>query len=235
MDSLSSKQNDTLLLTFYDDQQNTEEKYMDWIYDVNMNENKINTWKCSNCNHINNSVATLDVKCTECDFKQDTKETEEKSEINILHKNKPQKDISYHMTLTDMQKHSPLSSTQQHKTFVIEFIEWKSSDYIDCQNNDHEVIHCPVIKRILTLLKYYHQQRTLKNDPMNIDIYQYLLSLKNYDIPRFMEDWYQVKKHHLRDPENMTQTRSALHFGCNVTNCEHVIRFSRVRENDTYT
>eukprot|EP01084_Bolivina_argentea_P083741 151607_1 len=113
-----------------------------------------------------------------------------------------------------------------------EFVKANNSDYIDCQNkqiNDHRIEDCKVMKRIAHLLKYYQQNP-------HVDMYEYLSSLKNYDVPTFMEDWYQTKNNHLRDNEHDVEwVVQNMNLQCDdVTSCEYARRYQRERGNEIY-
>eukprot|EP01084_Bolivina_argentea_P176911 306052_1 len=109
-----------------------------------------------------------------------------------------------------------------------EFIAPHHVEYIDCEINTHHVQDCNVLKRITHLLEYYQ-------DNQNTQLYDYLSSLENYDFPTFMEDWYQMKKTHLKDSDNINWIRSNISIQCNnVTKCIYVNRYSRNRENENF-
>eukprot|EP01084_Bolivina_argentea_P282580 483729_1 len=117
---------------------------------------------------------------------------------------------------------------QYSSHLTIEFIEPRESDYIDCQSADHTIENCNVVKRILYLLSYYH---THEND----QIYQYLLSLKHYNLPTFLEDWHQTKKYHLRVENDMLKIKNQIPNPCNnPITCAYLRRYQRERENETY-
>eukprot|EP01084_Bolivina_argentea_P103615 185578_1 len=128
-------------------------------------------------------------------------------------------------------KHEP----QQYKANIrigqeteIKFVQHRESDYIECQNNDHEIENCNVIKRLIHLLMYHQQHQ-------DTQIYEYFASLKNYNISTFMEDWHQVKKHHLRDTDNVERMKYSMNIECNTgASCKHVERYQRDRGNEIY-
>eukprot|EP01084_Bolivina_argentea_P205108 350434_1 len=119
--------------------------------------------------------------------------------------------------------------TQSHSTLV-EIIELNESSYIDCEMNGHGIDNCKVMKRILHLLVHYQQNE-------NVNMYEYISSLKNYDVPTFMEDWYQVKKNHLRNTFDVNWIHNFSNVSCTsrfVKDCKYVRRYQRERENDIY-
>eukprot|EP01084_Bolivina_argentea_P010476 19507_1 len=86
------------------------------------------------------------------------------------------------------EKYEHLKEKQSHQRF--ELVQPKEGDYIDCHDNAHQSKDCNVLKRILHLLCRYQDHD---------DMYEYLSSLKDYDLPTFLEDWHQAKNNHLRN------------------------------------
>eukprot|EP01084_Bolivina_argentea_P091701 165054_1 len=113
----------------------------------------------------------------------------------------------------------------------IDFIPPRESDYIDCQNNKtHNLKDCNLVKRIMHLLTFRQQHQK------NAQIYEYLSSMKNYDVATFMEDWYQVKNNHLRDDEGIDWIKHNANIQCdNINGCEYIDRHQRKRGNETYS
>eukprot|EP01084_Bolivina_argentea_P160570 279606_1 len=109
-----------------------------------------------------------------------------------------------------------------------EFVQPRQSDYIDCTSKDHQIEICNVIKRIVHLIIWYQQHE-------NVNIYEYLSLLKNYDIPTFMEDWHTMKNNHLRDVEGVEYIRKYIGISCdNVQGCQYVRRYQRERGKEIY-
>eukprot|EP01084_Bolivina_argentea_P083742 151608_1 len=112
-----------------------------------------------------------------------------------------------------------------------EFVKANNSDYIDCQNkqiNDHRIEDCKVMKRIAHLLKYYQQNP-------HVDMYEYLSSLKNYDVPTFMEDWYQCKRKHFTTKEDFMWFKNNQFINCESNStCNYIQRHHRGRGRETY-
>eukprot|EP01084_Bolivina_argentea_P020369 37868_1 len=108
-------------------------------------------------------------------------------------------------------------------TTGINFVQPLQSDYIDCQDSEHEATNCNVMKRIVFVLRHYHQH---PNDP----IYEYLSSLKNYNVSTFLEDWHQTKKNHLRGEDDVSWIKDAINIQCESANeCQIVSRYQRKR------
>eukprot|EP01084_Bolivina_argentea_P085228 154033_1 len=103
---------------------------------------------------------------------------------------------------TNNTKHNTTHTCDHSNFTTVDFTEYKESDYINCNGNHHVISECVVMKRILQLLRYYGYQRALK-EKSTIPIYEYLSSLKHYDIHTLMEDWYQLKMSHFKN-ENCT-------------------------------
>eukprot|EP01084_Bolivina_argentea_P225002 380342_1 len=120
---------------------------------------------------------------------------------------------------------------QLHKTIKIEFVQPDTSDYMDCQSDNHDLSNCNAIKRILHVLIHYHQYG--KNA-----IYEHLSSLPKYDMSIFMEDWYQTKKYHLRrhGVEWIRNELNQVDIKCDGPNtCQHNGRYGRQQANDVFS
>eukprot|EP01084_Bolivina_argentea_P181347 313206_1 len=123
-----------------------------------------------------------------------------------------------------------LYSTKKDSNASTAFVEPRESDYIDCQTN-HGIEKCNVAKRILHLLLCYQQ-----ND--SGEWYEYLTSLKNYNVAVFMEDWHQVKDNHLRGNDNnhsIEWIKNMMNTECHdLKRCKYVSRYKRDRGNKLY-
>eukprot|EP01084_Bolivina_argentea_P022254 41359_1 len=125
------------------------------------------------------------------------------------------------------QKQYNLHQTEiKYSRAKIEFIEPTDSDYLHCETNSHEVEKCSVVKRIIHLLHYQQQ---------NLQVYEYLTSLPKYDLPTFMEDWHQVKKHHIRGKNEGVRIRNNMGIECVAINCQYFERYQTQRRgNELY-
>eukprot|EP01084_Bolivina_argentea_P225578 381171_1 len=110
------------------------------------------------------------------------------------------------------------------------------SDYIECQNEDHDISSCNVVQRIIHLLTVYQQYHLQLTSSSTTSIYEYLLSLKKYDVSRFMEDWYQVKKNHLKNEEDKAWIKRNSYMQCqNSKQCSYFHRHQRERSVQMYS
>eukprot|EP01084_Bolivina_argentea_P298520 514435_1 len=115
-----------------------------------------------------------------------------------------------------------------HSNSQVKFVQYRVSDYIDCQTKDHSVENCNVMQRILHLLIYYQQHP-------QVEMYDYLTLLDNYDIPTFLEDWHQAKNNHLRGKDGIAWVNNSINIKCaGIKGCEYVGRYQRDRGNDMY-
>eukprot|EP01084_Bolivina_argentea_P094696 170259_1 len=121
----------------------------------------------------------------------------------------------------DRQKQTNLSLTD--KKNYMKFVGSQKADYMDCQHNDHHISDCKVLKRIIHLLSYYSQQQ--------LSIYEYISTLKYYDVPRLMEDWHQTKINHLRDEQNIEWIRMNFNICNGIKRCKYLDRYQRKRGN----
>eukprot|EP01084_Bolivina_argentea_P024976 46480_1 len=140
--------------------------------------------------------------------------------------------IQIHIYPSTMQiAHVVKSKKEEKLNGSNEFVEYRNSDYIECKNKNHDIENCNVMKRILHVFKYYNEHKAFKR----IQICEFLLSLKNYDIPRFMEDWQQLKINHLNDndDETLEVIQNNTHISCDdKRKCDHIRRYQRNRGND---
>eukprot|EP01084_Bolivina_argentea_P179935 310887_1 len=116
----------------------------------------------------------------------------------------------------------------------IEFVEPLVSDYQCCKDGDHEAQNCNVLRRILHLLTFCQQHQMDKRT--HTQIYEYISSLKNYDVPTFMEDWYQIKNNHLRGKNGVNWLhwiRNSQDNECDIE-CQYLRRHHRQRGNEVY-
>eukprot|EP01084_Bolivina_argentea_P150757 263242_1 len=72
-----------------------------------------------------------------------------------------------------------VESTKTHSK-ITEFVQPRRSDYIDCKIKYHQIDNCNIVNRVVHLMIWYHQHE-------NVNIYEYMCSLKNYNISTFME------------------------------------------------
>eukprot|EP01084_Bolivina_argentea_P154906 270007_1 len=110
------------------------------------------------------------------------------------------------------------------------FIEPRDDDYM-CNG---DITNCNAIKRIMHLLEYYKSYQTalVKNDAKIIPIYEYISSLKKYNISIFMEDWFQCKKKHFK-ANNIDYFRDKIEINCdNNASCIYLSRYQRDRDGD---
>eukprot|EP01084_Bolivina_argentea_P316135 547913_1 len=116
-----------------------------------------------------------------------------------------------------------------HEMKVQSFVKPRIADYL---NDNHTIENCNVIKRVLHLLSYY--QRIKQHE--NINIYEYLTSLQNYDISTFLEDWHQAKNNHfLRHKDDIEWFKSQIDTTCHpIKICEYVSRHHRQRGKEVY-
>eukprot|EP01084_Bolivina_argentea_P032210 59576_1 len=111
--------------------------------------------------------------------------------------------------------HIELESHNAYQNKItVEFVQPQHSDSIDCQANNHMVNDCNSIKRLLYLLAYHHQHP-------NDNLYEHLLSLKNYNFPTLLEDWHQVKNNHLRN-KDIDWIKNNIGMQCDSTECQYI-------------
>eukprot|EP01084_Bolivina_argentea_P255377 429511_1 len=118
-----------------------------------------------------------------------------------------------------------------------DFKQWRESDYIACKDDVHHIEQCNVIKRIVNILDYYQRQKVQvpHRESSKSVIYEYISVFKNYNISRFMEDWYHIKTNHLKDEKTINRMVELFDFGCDKTNeCSYIRRYERERSNDAY-
>eukprot|EP01084_Bolivina_argentea_P154905 270004_1 len=110
------------------------------------------------------------------------------------------------------------------------FIEPRDDDYM-CNG---DITNCNAIKRIMHLLEYYKSYQTalVKNDAKIIPIYEYISSLKKYNISIFMEDWFQCKQNHMK-ANGIDYFRNKSEINCDKNaSCVYLRRYQRDRYDD---
>eukprot|EP01084_Bolivina_argentea_P083743 151610_1 len=108
-----------------------------------------------------------------------------------------------------------------------EFVAPQPDDYILCKN---EFSKCNALQRIVHLLKIHKTMNEL-------NIYDYISTLKNYDVSILMEDWYQCKNNHFQSLKLIEWFMDNEEVNCNATNrqqCNYIQRHQRERGNEMY-
>eukprot|EP01084_Bolivina_argentea_P095964 172506_1 len=109
-----------------------------------------------------------------------------------------------------------------------EFPQHQEDEYIDCQYANHHIKNCNVMKRIMFLLAHYQMHH-------HTEIYEHLLSLKDYNVSTFLEDWYQIKTYHLHENDNIEWIRNNIETNCdNKKQCLYLSRYQRERGSETH-
>eukprot|EP01083_Nonionella_stella_P303742 1052564_1 len=82
--------------------------------------------------------------------------------------------------------HSATNNSQKRSKFVK-----PQADDVLC-NERIDITECNAIKRIIHALEYYklYHMTLLSDEASVIPLYEYISSLRNYDISMLMEDWY---------------------------------------------
>eukprot|EP01083_Nonionella_stella_P172233 590372_1 len=99
-----------------------------------------------------------------------------------------------------------------------------------------DITKCNAIKRIIHALEYYktYHMTLQSNEASVIPLYEYISSLKNYDISMLMEDWYRCKKNHIKTRRDIQYFRNNEAINCNHTrSCVYVRRYQRDRYRGT--
>eukprot|EP01084_Bolivina_argentea_P185049 319142_1 len=130
-----------------------------------------------------------------------------------------------HKICHNIQLYSALSTNDEIMDTY--FTQPQASDYIDCIRGEHNVANCNVAKRIVHLLQYYNQSKT-------ISVYDYISSLKHYSVPKFMEDWHQCKTNHFKNQRDYAFCKSQIQIKCEINVCQYIKRHARDRGKDTY-
>eukprot|EP01084_Bolivina_argentea_P127397 225323_1 len=172
-----------------------------------------------------------------------TKDLHDNFHFQLLTNNANETELSDEEKFVHHQNQIQLTSISTHKTqedakpdkkefntYGSIFIAPQASDYVDCKSTDHKGTDCAILKRIIFLLKYYDKQQKLKNySTTSSAIYEYISSLPNYDVPAFMEDWYQCKKNHLTNTNDMHLVINSLVNCDSLKNCNYIGRYIRER------
>eukprot|EP01084_Bolivina_argentea_P257107 433081_1 len=136
--------------------------------------------------------------------------------------------MSIQLTLQTQQEEYKFSPQQLLNTQK-RFVEYHERDYMDCQTANHQFAACNAAKRILHVLNHYQQHK-------NVQMHEYVLSLKNYNFHMFMEDWHQITKNHLRGKDGINWITGIIDMQCanDIMNCPYVHRHQRNRGHETY-
>eukprot|EP01084_Bolivina_argentea_P154160 268769_1 len=102
-------------------------------------------------------------------------------------------------------------------------------DYIDCEK---DLMNCPVVNRILHLLKYYKNIQSQSD----MSLYEYMVTLDdNYGIPDVMEDWYHFKLQHPLIRTDFKYFENSVEINCvNKKQCICLKRYHRERGGEYY-
>eukprot|EP01083_Nonionella_stella_P110329 322755_1 len=123
--------------------------------------------------------------------------------------------------------HSATNNTQQRSKFVK-----PQADDVLC-NEQIDITKCNAIKRIIHALEHYklYHMTLLSDEASVIPLYEYISSLRNYDISMLMEDWYRCKKNHIKTRRDIQYFQKNEAINCHHTrSCVYV---RRIKETDT--
>eukprot|EP01083_Nonionella_stella_P208093 755436_1 len=126
--------------------------------------------------------------------------------------------------------HSATNNTQQRSKFVK-----PQADDVLC-NEQIDITKCNAIKRIIHALEHYklYHMTLLSDEASVIPLYEYISSLRNYDISMLMEDWYRCKKNHIKTRRDIQYFQKNEAINCHHTrSCVYVRRYQRDRYRGT--
>eukprot|EP01084_Bolivina_argentea_P255378 429512_1 len=164
---------------------------------------------------------------------------DEMTEQKVMNANAFHKEVEL-ITITNQTEDEAVKFYDNMKTkkeSSTDFKQWRESDYVACEDDAHHIDKCNVIKRVVNILliDYYQRQKVSNLESSKSVMYEYISLFKNYNISRFMEDWYHIKTNHLKDEKTINRIVELVDFGCDKTNeCSYVHRYQRERSNDAY-
>eukprot|EP01084_Bolivina_argentea_P048384 89163_1 len=124
-------------------------------------------------------------------------------------------------------------------TIPSKYVEPREDDYTRCKG---DISKCNAVNRVVHLLHYYKsmikQNMQQENDSF-INIFEYIMTLQNYSISKFMEDWYQCKKNHLKTEHDVSWFVGNNQINCNSLatsySCPYTKRYIRQRTDEKHT
>eukprot|EP01084_Bolivina_argentea_P105679 189255_1 len=213
-----------------------------WKHEIEMNTETKKMYNEQNKNddiviELNNGWAISEDHKIEQDvwFSDDLNDiTKSKSQIVIENKdeNNDENPINKHIRYHEEEKYFYDKEKTTEHVATKDFPKPQVDDYMVCGNDGKK---CHAVQRIIHLLTYYRRSQSIQKE--STLLYEYVISLKDYTVSIFYEDWYHIKKCHFNTDDDYEWFKSNEQINCDNNKsslCVHMNRHHRERGREIY-